>query len=292
MPDSWELASVLVRFLLYLGILGSVGLVLIRTVFKGETGGMHRRITRQAAAFALLALLTSVLGFALKGAAMTGEASGLTDPEMLDLLWQTPVGTALAIRAVGLALVLAGLWIRGFGLPIAAAGGIVALWSFSRVGHVPDLGSFWFEILLLLHLAVAAFWIGILSPLRKMAGEPESLPQAARLGHRFGQIAAFAVPGLIIAGVVMAWLLLGEILALVTTAYGVTLLAKVGGVACLLGTAAANKLRFVRAMRIGDHTAALRLRRSIALEWTAVCFILFLTAVLTTLPDLPSGGVS
>ena len=88
----------------------------------------------------------------------------------------------------------------------------------------------------------------------------------------------------------MAWRLLGEVTALVMTAYGLTLLAKIGAVACLLAAAAANKLRFVPAMRAGDRMAALRLRRSIAVEWVAVCLVLMATAVLTTVPNLPSGG--
>ena len=290
MPDIWELASVFARFLLYLGVLGSFGLVLIRIVFDRETGRMRGSVARQTFAFALLALLASGFVFSLKGAAMTGDASGMTDPEMLDLLWQTPVGTALVLRMAGLALILIGLWIPGIGIWIAAAGGVLALWSFSRIGHVADAEPVWLEAVLFLHLAGAAFWIGILSPLRSLAGEIEGLSSAALLGHRFGRIAAVAVPVLIAAGIVMAWHLLGEATVLVTTAYGLTLLAKIGAVACLLGAAAANKLRFVPAMRAGDRMAALRLRRSIAVEWVAVCFVVIATAVLTTVPNLPSGG--
>ena len=191
---------------------------------------------------------------------------------MLGLVWQTPVGTALVLRVAGLALVLVGLW------------------SFSGVGHVADAAQFWLEFLLLLHLAGAAFWIGILSPLRTIASDRESLSLAAGLGHRFGRIAAFTVPVLIATGIVMAWRLLGDVAALVARGYGLTLLAKIGAVACLLATAVANKLRFVPAMRNGDRMAAVGLRRSIAVEWAAVGFILMATAVLTTVPDLPSGG--
>ena len=201
---------------------------------------------RQATMLAVLALLASGIGFALKGAAMTGEASGMTDPEMLGLVWQTPAGTALVLRVAGLALILVGLRIPGIGLPVAAGGGILALWSFSRVGHVADAEPFWLEFLLLLHLAGAAFWIGILSPLRTIASDRESLSLAASLGHRFGRIAAFTVPVLIAAGIVMAWRLLGEVTALVATGYGLTLLAKIGAVACLLAAAAANILEAVR----------------------------------------------
>ena len=158
---------------------------------------------------------------------MTGDISGMTDPEMLDLLWQSPPGTLLL--GSGLLLVLAGLRAPRIGPWIVAAGGVLALWSFTRIGHVPDAGPVRLEALLVLHLAAAAFWIGILSPLRRLAGASESLSEAAALGHRFGRIAAVTVPVLIAAGVVMAWWLLGDVAALTTTGYGLTLLAKIAG---------------------------------------------------------------
>ncbi len=290
MPDSWELASAFARFLLYLGALGSIGLVLARIVFARETGGLQGAMTRQATGLAALALLAAGIGFSLKGAAMTGELSGMTDPEMLGLLWQTPVGTALVLRVAGLGLVLLGLRLPGIGLPVAAAGGLMALWSFTRVGHVADTGTLWLQLLLLAHLAGAAFWIGVLTPLRTLAGDAESLSLAAGLGHRFGRIAAVTVPLLIAAGVVMAWRLVGGIEALLATGYGLTLLAKTGAVGCLLAAAAANKLRFVPAMRAGNGKAAAGLRRSIAVEWAAVCLVLLATAALTTLLGAPLEG--
>ena len=287
MPDAWELASVLARILLYLGVLGSVGLVLVRIVFGRETAGLHATMIRQATALAVLALLATGVGFALKGAAMTGELSGMTDPEMLGLLWQTPAGTAFACRVAGLGLVLLGLRLARTGLPIAAGGGLVALWSFSRVGHVTDVGAPWLEFLLLLHLAGAAFWIGVLSPLHILAGDREDPSRAASLAHRFGRVAACAVPFLIAAGIVLAWRLLGGVEALLETGYGLTLLAKTGAVACLLAAAAANRLRFVPAMRAGDRRGAVALRRSIAVEWAAICLVLLATAALTGLQGAP-----
>ena len=292
MPDTWELSSTLVRSLLYFGVLGSTGLVLVRIVFGRETGRLHLTVVRQATALAVLALIAAGIGFALKAAAMTGALSGMTDPEMLGLLWQTPVGTGSAIRVAGLVLVLLGLRLPGIGLPIAAVGGLAALWSFTGVGHVADAGALWLELLLPLHLAGAAFWIGILSPLRALAGDPEGLSLAASLGHRFGRVAAVTVPLLIAAGIVMAWQLLGGLGALLATGYGLTLLAKTGAVACLLAAAAANKLRFVPAMRTGDRSGAAALRRSIAVEWAAVCLVLLATAALTTLQGAPSEGTS
>ncbi|MCY3829183.1 MAG: CopD family protein [Rhodospirillaceae bacterium] len=287
MPDLWELLSILAKFLLYFGVLGSVGLVLARLVFRRETGAVHRRICGQASALALLALAAAGFGFLLRGAAMTGDASGMTDPEMLGLLWRNPPGTRLLLLGSGLLLVLAGLRIAGPGLWIAGAGGLLALWSFALIGHVPDAGPLWLQALLVLHLAAAAFWIGSLSPLHRLAALPEKLSAAAGLGHRFGRIAAVTVPVLIAAGIVMAWRLLGDLAAMTTTGYGLTLLAKIAGVTILLGAAALNKLRFVPAMRRGEPAAAARLRRSIAVEWLAVCAILLVTATLTTMQHPP-----
>ena len=285
MPDIWQLASVLAKFLLYLGVLGGVGLVFAHIVCRREIGRARGMLGRQASALATLALAAAGLGFALTGAAMTGDASGMADAEMLGLLWRTPAGTALAIQAAGLVLLLGGLHLPGRGLWVAGAGGLIALWSFALVGHVADAGAAWLQAVLLAHLAAAAFWIGILAPLRNLAAS--DLPAAAALGTRFGRIAVYTVPLLIAAGIVMAWRLLGDFSALVTTAYGFTLLAKIAGVGVLLSAGAANKLRFVPAMRRGGRAAAEALRRSIALEWVAVCAILFVTAGLTTLAAPP-----
>ncbi len=290
MPDTWELASALSKFLLYFGMLGSIGLVLVRIVFVQETASIKAFIVRRAATLATLALLAASAGFALKGAAMTGELSGMTDPEMLRLLWQTPVGPAFAYCMVGLGLVLLGLGLARNGLPISVAGGLLALWSISRTGHVSDAGEFWLEFLHLIHLASAAFWIGILSPLRMLSGDPETLSRAAGLGHRFGRIAAVTVPLLIAAGIVMAWRLLGSVQALLATDYGLTLLVKIAASACLLAAAAANKFRFVPAMTAGDHRGAVALRRSIAVEWAAICLVLLMTVALTTFQGTPSVG--
>ena len=288
MPDVWSVAAIAAKFLMYLGILGSTGLVLARIVFGQATAGLWDGISRQAFALALLGLLASGLDFALKGAVLTGDAAGMTDPQMLGLLWRTPAGTAVVYRGTGLLLLLAGLPVPGIGVWISAAGGVLTLWSFSRIGHVPEAGPFWLEMLLLLHLMGIAFWIGALFPLRRLAGEPGSLSEAAMLGHRFGQIAVVVVPVLLIAGIVMAWYLLGKLSALINTGYGLTLLAKIVVVLVLLGAATVNKLRFVPAMRNGDRFAAALLRRSIAIEWTAVYVILLITAALTSVPDLPS----
>ena len=285
MPDAWELASIAVRFLTGVGLLGAAGLVVVRMVFRFETADLHRYVVARAGILAAIALVATALGFIVTAGALVDGVSGMIDAELLGMLWHTPVGTALGMRCAGLALLLVGLLCGA--LPLAAAGGLLALWSVTGVGHVSDFDTLWLRMLLLLHLAAAAFWIGILLPLRCLLNTPETHALAARLGTRFGAIAQVTVPALVLAGAVMAWRLLGHPAALVTTGYGVILLAKLAAVAGLLAAGALNRFRFVPALRTGDRTAAGGLRRSIAAEMVLVGLVLMATAVLTTLAGPP-----
>ena len=85
MPDIWGLAAIVTKFALYLGILTSAGTVLAALAFRLDS------YRGQALAFGTLGLAATVLAFSLRGANLTGDAGGMTDPEMLGLLWSTPV---------------------------------------------------------------------------------------------------------------------------------------------------------------------------------------------------------
>ena len=190
MPDTWELASIAAKFLLYLGAVQSAGLSFIAIAFRRETEGIYHLIARRSRAIVLLALVASGLVFSLKGAAMMGDASGMLDVEILGVLWQTPIRIELMLRVAGLVLILTGTFIAGIGIWIAGIGGILALWSFAWVGHVASFELTWLKLLLIVHLAGIAFWVGVLSPLKTLAADKDKLSRAADLGHRFGRFAA------------------------------------------------------------------------------------------------------
>lgn len=287
MPDTWELASIAAKFLLYLGAVQSAGLSFIVIAFRRETEGIYHLIARRSRAIVLLALVASGLVFSLKGAAMMGDASGMLDVEILGVLWQTPIRIELMLRVAGLVLILTGFLIAGIGIWIAGIGGILALWSFAWVGHVASFELTWLKLLLIVHLAGIAFWVGVLSPLKTLAADSDRLNETADLGHRFGQFAMITVPILVASGIVMAWNLLGEISALVHTNYGLVLLAKISALGVLLAVAAMNKFRLVPAIRRGERSATVQLCRSINVEWVLVYFIVLVTAVLTTVVNPP-----
>jgi putative copper resistance protein D len=288
-PDICALASIITKSLMYLGLLTSGGLVLTRFVFATEIAPAQHAIRKYAALFALLGLAAALASFALRGAALTGDASGLIDPEMLGMMWHTPVGTALLLRLIGLSLILIGLLLGGVGLGLAGFGALMALWSFAMIGHLSDGSGIWPKLVLMVHLLAIAFWIGILLPLQRFARTSGDTALAGRLGHRFGQIASVIIPGLILAGIVLGWILLGSWANLFTTGYGLALIAKLVGVALLLGLGAWNKLRLVPGLQSGKAQAAKHLARTLTLEWLVVISVLGTTAALTSLYAVPGA---
>ena len=282
MPDIWGLAAIITKFTLYLGVLTATGTVLAALMFRLN---QFRGI---ALIFGGIALIATLIGFSLRGANLTGDASGMVDLEMLGLLWNTQLGTAMALRLFGLGVLITGLFIARGGIVLSALGGIVTVWSFGHLGHVYDRGSAVLDVALTLHLITVAIWIGILTPLQRLAREPATYAEAAKVGHRFGLVASFTVPALIIAGGHMSYTLVGSIAALIQTGYGQALIIKVLLVAVLLGLATANKLRFMPRLRAGDATAANHLAKSISIEWLVVVLVLAVTAVLTSNLTLPT----
>ena len=252
MPDAFGLVAIVTKIALYLGVLTSAGTVMATLLF-----GLVR--TR-----------------------------GMTDPEILGLLWNTPVGTALLLRLVGLSLLIMGLFMGRAGIWLSVLGGLIAIWSFDHVGHISGRDTMLLDLALMLHLLAIALWIGVLTPLKRLASSSNTYATAADVGHRFGIIASVTVPVLIIVGGYMGYQLAGSFSALTGTGYGQALLIKVLLVGGLLGLAAANKLRFIPALRSGDPVAAKHLSNSLSVEWLFILVVLSTTAVLTTHLTLPT----
>ena len=282
MPDAFGLAAIVTKFALYLGVMTSAGTVMAMLMFRLE------RTRGLAMTFAVLGIVAAILAFSLRGANLTGDVSGLTDPEMLKLLWTTPVGTALLLRLVGLGLLIAGLFMGRVGTWVSVLGGVIAIWSFDHVGHVSSRDTTLLDIALMLHLLAVALWIGVLTPLKRLASSSNTYSSAADVGHRFGVVASASVPVLIIVGGYMGYQLVGSFTALVGTSYGQAMIIKVLLVGLLLGLAAANKLRFIPALRTGDSAVANHLSKSISVEWIVILAVLGMTAVLTTNLTLPT----
>ena len=284
-PDDfgWTVAMGIICTILYAGIMGGAGGVLFMLVV-GPAGDAARATGHIAAMTAGAGSLAALIAIGVQGGLLIGGPVGnLADAATWRLGLTSGFGTTAVVAFAGLALVAA------FGLgrptirPLAYAGAAVALASLALSGHIVTAASRWITIpVLLAHTTAAAFWIGSLLPLHRCVASLGA--NAAPVVQRFSRMAVVAVAALVIAGFAVVLLQVHSFGAMVTTTYGLILLAKLGMVAGLLGLAILNRMRLTPALAAGDPWAATALRRSIAAEIVLVAGILVATAALGTTP--------
>jgi putative copper resistance protein D len=284
----WDLLAVTVKTVLYAATLGAAGGVLFLSYCdRSIDDADRRRIGRLTAILIAVSLTASLARVLVTAASMSGDASGMLDAELLGLAWHSGEGRAVMVRAAGLVLALP--WVLGGRRcsPIALVGAAAAATSFAWVGHTHAIASVWPRVLIAVHLLGAAFWLGALGPLLMLAsrGEPRRVAVAAA---RFGAAAVPVVGALVLAGLALLAILLGDSRQLWNSAYGRTACTKLALVACLLALAAFNKLRLTPRVAAGDAAATRSLRRSVAAELGAATLVLMATAALTTLTGPPT----
>ena len=282
--DGWAIAAIIAKAVGYGAALLAMGGPLFVLVFRSSSNDVRQLARKVAVIAALIGLAVLALRFGIRAARISGMGlSGAVDPMMLGFVWDSPLGAAAIWRGAGELLVVA-LLIRGIvGLSAGLIGALLIAVSYTFVGHSLGDPRWLLASLLTLHLLAAAFWIGALLPLRHAVGQPEG----ARLLHRFGNVASLTVALLVVVGLIFAWLMTGSFSNLLSTAYGKTLLAKLGVVSGLMALAALNKWRFVPALASGTPAAVPHLRRSIQIEAIAVLLILLVTATLTSITTPP-----
>ena len=282
--DGWAIAAIIAKAVGYSATLLAMGGPLFVLVFRSSSNDVRQLARKVAVIAALIGLAVLALRFGIRAARISGMGlSGAVDPMMLGFVWDSPLGAAAIWRGAGELLVVA-LLIRGIvGLSAGLIGALLIAVSYTFVGHSLGDPRWLLASLLTLHLLAAAFWIGALLPLRHAVGQPEG----ARLLHRFGNVASLTVALLVVVGLIFAWLMTGSFSNLLSTAYGKTLLAKLGVVSGLMALAALNKWRFVPALASGTPAAVPHLRRSIQIEAIAVLLILMATATLTSITTPP-----
>lgn len=276
----------------YLGILGTGGLVLFRTLLLDRDASIvHAPVLRLTTVLAAAALGGLLVYLAADGAWRTGSGpSGLVDPGTLwDTLTGTPVGTATVVALVGLVLAL-GSGATPVGRAVTGAGALLALLSLPLAGHSRSFGPAWLVLGSdAVHVLAGAVWfggvLGLVITLRSSA--PASA--AARTVGRFSTAALWVVLALAATGTVLAWRIVPDLGALTGTGYGLTLLAKVGVVGVVVLVAAWNRYRLVP--QVGDDDGArARLRRTVGTEAWLILLAVTLTGVLVS--QSPTAGHS
>jgi len=278
-----DIVAIGLRALAFAAALSAAGAAIFVWLFGTSLNRSARRIRGLTSATAVCGLLLTAAHVVVEPARLAGAWSGIFDASLQTLLLGSAFGTTAAVRVLGLLTVLAGSLRPGrAGDGLALAGAVLIAASFAFMGHTAADPQRWLLApLLILHLVAIAFWFGALWPLADMA-QHEAPAAAGATIRRFSAIATWVVPGVFVAGVAMASLLLPGWSSL-RTAYGFSLMAKVAGFSTLMGLAALNKWRFGPGIGRGDGVAVAAFRRTIAAEWLLIFGVVMVTAAMTAL---------
>jgi putative copper resistance protein D len=280
MPD---VVSVILRGLSFILLFQAAGAAIFVAVFDRRLASSRGAVRRIGKAAAIAAIVIVAAHYALEAARMAGEMSGVWDPTLQGMMWNSPARAALICRLAGLLLIAAGLQGSSPRSTIVAVGGaVLATLAFTLTGHTSvNVHRGALATLLMLHLLVVAFWFGALWPLY-VASLRETPARASDIIDRFTAVATWLVPLILLAGIVMAVLLLPSLSAL-SEPYGELLIAKVVAFAVLMGLAAANKWRLGPTLVHGAAQSGLWFRRSVAAEYVLIAAVFTITAVMTSL---------
>ena len=277
---SVDLVSVLLRWLEFVALFQSIGAGVFLLLFRRTLRETAARIRFLILGSALTVAVLATRHYALEAGRLSGTWEGIADPDMQSLVWDSPARTVWIERV--LAAVLLSLSSRA-GHPLSiwaiAAGVVLVAISFMALGHtaLPSAPP-WLPLLLVMHVSIAGFWFGGLVPLMWVACQ-EQAALATIVVEQFSRLAIWLVPGLFVAGILMAWSLVPSWSALARP-YGMLLLGKLVGFAILMIFAVMNLRRYGPAL-LKDLGAVQSFRRSVASEFAIIVMVLFLTAVLT-----------
>ncbi len=276
-PDT---LSVVLRASSFVALLQAAGTAIFLALSGPYVSHSHAAIRRFGIWSAVVALPLLVAQYLLEPARMAGDFSGILDPALQRTAFRSSTAVTFGARLAGAVLLLAGLSrVRAVGAGLGVGGALFAAASFALVGHTAVHP--WRLLLapaLMSHVFIAALWFGSI-PALYLVTLREAPDLAARSVEAFSRIAIWVVPGLAIAGTVMAVVLVRH-LTTFHEPYGRLLLAKIAGFALLMGVAAVNRLRLGPAVARG---ATQPFKRSLAVEYLLIAGILAVTATMTSL---------
>jgi putative copper export protein len=281
--------TVIIRSLYYIATIGAAGLGLFAVGFghrlePGEAAKLHRTLLATIAA----GLLLSVLALALRVLVLTAGAS-IFSADVWAAVMRSRIGDAFWLRAAGLVLLAAAVTSWRIGSAITAIGALLVVASYAAMGH-----SMLFaprqEIaaLVVVHLAVVAFWVGSLPPLLWVAQRRDGA-SAAKLIQDWSKAAIWAVSAMIVSGMLLSWYLTLHMDRIFDAWHGWALAWKVLAVLAALGLALWNRQRHTPALARGDAGAGARLAASIRLEMLLVALAFYAAAEMVSVHPVDYG---
>ena len=206
-PSFLDGIAVVVRAFYYAATIGATGLAFFTIGYDHRLRPAEVTRLRRTLVGAITAgLALSVGALALRVLVLTAGVS-MTDSAVWDAIMRSRIGDAFWLRSAGLVLLAAAAMPWRAGPAIAAVGGVLVLGSYAAMGHLmlyqprQEIAA-----LVVLHLGVVAFWVGLLLPLLSVAQRPDGAETVALL-HDWSRAATVAVAAMIATGVLLTWYL-------------------------------------------------------------------------------------
>ncbi len=304
-----EVALRFASFATLAATVGAVGLALlaldptIRDLPGGPRGramealrDLSRWAGGQAAAFSAFAAAWAAFAF-------LGTPEGPVSSFVMSLAWRSSLGAGVA----ALMLLLPRLT-RNLSRPdrrrqvlIAAAGLCALIVALSSVSSHAAASVAWAPfgaVFDFMHLGAATFWAGSLMALVVVRGHFLPSPHFTRaLLTRFSRLAFYAVGAVLIGGVMLAVVQLGDLGALFTSTYGLLVLAKASLFVPMAALGAHNHFFSIPALKGAKEAAeaaAARIARNVRAEAALGLAVLLVAGTLTALspvaPAAPPSG--
>jgi copper resistance protein D len=301
----FEILALLSKWLMYLSVAAVIGgafmLVLTHSLARTQASEMTH-LYRYIGCGAVLGLLAVTVNFFVQvGSFAEDGIGGMLDQQMQLFMWQSPVGESLAWRVAGFSLALfgsSGALLARQGVSKLAnallAMGVIALGtSFSLIGHSTEL-NFWAQGLVVLHILVIGSWLGSFYPLWRMCSSASTssssgvgLSDLKAVMDKFGQLGVMIVSLVLATGAALVWMLFDSPMELIDSDYGRAILLKLSLIVLILLIAALHKFILVPKLESplsveAEHSARIKLKRSIAIEAMIGALILAVTVMLSS----------
>lgn len=283
---SW--LSIVAKTGAYATTLLSIGGVLLCLVLRTLTPADHRLLRAQTLVAGFAAAVFSALEIIGRSLFLVGGAwAEAVNPQMLVMVADGPLGTSIAIRLLGLGILVIGAALGRWPPTLAIPGILLAAVSFSLRGHATE--AYWLGIVLTIHLLGLAYWIAAFYPLFRIAGS-RSPASTGAVAREFGAVAAWVVATVAVVGATMLVRLggAGPEGLVPTSAYGQGFAVKLLLFLALVCIAALNRTWLTPALLQSRPVAASRLRMTIVAESLIVAGVLLSTAIVTTLTSPPT----
>ena len=217
-----------------------------------------------------------------------------------DLRWDTEwAGSALTttvgrieLARVGLTILALWAWWLARRTRLALAFGMLAIGVSGAVGHSAAIDPIWGVPSKVIHLVASAVWVGGLFWLViRPAGD--NLVLFGADAERVSSRALVAVIAVAFTGIVQTRLFLASWSGLVTSAYGLLVLAKTAGLVALVAFGAYHRQRVMPrvAATLTAATGARVLRASVAREVIVIAIVILLGGLLAYVPPPSEGGM-